>query len=119
MALFRFEHRGEPLASPAVFAGRLARNMLASWVLIGAVLALGMAGYHLIENMRWLDAFLNASMLLGGMGPVDAMKSDVGKLFAGLYALLCGLVVVAATGLFLAPVLHRVMHAVHAEDDGN
>lgn len=117
MALFRFEHRSEPLASTAKFAGRLARNLLASWVLIGAVLAVGMAGYHLIEHMRWLDAFLNASMLLGGMGPVDVMKSDAGKLFAGSYALLCGLVVVAATSLFLAPVLHRVMHAVHVQDD--
>ena len=117
MGLFRFEHRGEPMATPVEFAGRLGANLLASLVLIGAVLALGMAGYHLIENMPWLDAFLNASMLLGGMGPVDAMKTDAGKFFAGCYALLCGLVVVAATGLFLAPVLHRVMLAVHAEDD--
>ena len=119
MGLFRFEHRSAPMASTAQFAGRLARNMLASSVLIGAVLVLGMAGYHQIERMRWLDAFLNSAMLLGGMGPVDVMKTDAGKLFAGCYALLCGLVVVAATGLFLAPVLHRVMHAVHCEDDGD
>jgi hypothetical protein len=76
-----------------------------------------MGGYHGIEHLLWIDAFLNASMLLGGMGPVDTMKSDAGKLFAGSYALLCGLVIVAATSLLLAPVVHRVIHAVHADDE--
>lgn len=119
MGLFRFEHRKESVAPVPVFLGRIARNVLASSVMVGVVLAVGMIGYHVIENLRWIDAFLNASMLLGGMGPVDAMKSDAGKLFAGIYALVCGLVIVAATGIFLAPILHRVIHAVHAEDDGD
>jgi hypothetical protein len=117
MPLFRFEHRREKMASAPVFIGRLAVNTAAALTLIAFVLFLGMGGYHNIEHMHWIDAFLNASMLLGGMGPVDAMKSDPGKLFAGLYALLCGLVIVAATAILLAPVMHRVMHAVHVDDD--
>ena len=90
--------------------------MLVALVLIGFALALGMIGYHLTENMAWLDAFLNASMLLGGMGPVDALHTDAGKLFAGAYALFCGLLIVIASGVILAPILHRVLHALHAED---
>ncbi|HRK64619.1 MAG TPA: hypothetical protein PLN53_09505, partial [Terricaulis sp.] len=66
---------------------------------------------------RALDAFLNASMLLGGMGPVDALHTDAGKLFAGGYALFCGLLIVIASGVILAPILHRVLHALHAADD--
>ena len=90
-------------------------NTLAACVLIGASLAVGMVGYHAAEGMTWLDAFLNAAMLLGGMGPVDGLHTGAGKLFAGLYALYCGLVVVITAGVILAPILHRVLHAIHAE----
>jgi hypothetical protein len=76
-----------------------------------------MIGYHALEKLRWLDAFLNAAMLLGGMGPVDPMHTDAGKLFAGIYALVCGLVSVLASGIVLAPVAHRVLHALHVDDD--
>lgn len=117
MALFRFDRRGEPLASPIEFAGRVGRNILASLVLIGGALAVGMIGYHVIERLGWLDAFLNSAMLLAGMGPVDVMHTDAGKLFAGVYALVCGLVLVLASGVVLAPVFHRVLHALHVKDD--
>jgi hypothetical protein len=117
MALFRFDGRGEPMASPVEFAGRVGLNILASLVLIGAALGAGMVGYHVIEKLSWLDAFLNSAMLLGGMGPVDAMHTDAGKLFAGIYALVCGLVFVLASGVVLAPVFHRVLHALHVSDD--
>jgi hypothetical protein len=74
-----------------------------------------MAGYHVLENLSWIDAFLNASMLLGGMGPVNSPVTFGGKLFAGLYALYCGLAVILVAGLILAPVAHRVLHRFHME----
>jgi len=116
MDLFRFEHRTKPLASHAVFFGRLMRSALAALVMIAIALGLGMGGYMATENMSALDAFLNASMLLGGMGPVDALHTENGKLFAGSYALFCGLLIVIASGVILAPILHRVLHALHVED---
>jgi hypothetical protein len=79
-------------------------------------LMLGMAGYGYFEHLPWRDAFLNAAMLMGGMGPVDAPQTDGGKLFAGLYALYAGLVFLVAAGLVFAPVVHRVMHKFHWEE---
>jgi len=117
MRLFKFEHKSEPLAGAAALAGRLIYNVLIATVFIAVALALGMAGYRVTEGMSWLDAFLNASMLLGGMGPVDVLHTDNGKLFAGFYALFCGLVIVIVTGIVLAPLLHRVLHRLHAADE--
>ena len=85
MSLFRFEHHTRPVASSAVFAGRVAANVLASTLIIGVALFAGMAGYRITEGMDWLDAFLNAAMLLGGMGPVTALATSGGKLFAGAW----------------------------------
>ena len=116
MSLFRFEHRTKPLAPRHVFLGRLAGSVLIALALIAIALGAGMAGYRLTESMDWLDAFLNAAMLLGGMGPVDALHTDAGKLFAGAYALFCGLLIVVASGVILAPILHRVLHALHVDD---
>ena len=116
MALFRFDSRSEPLATHAEFAGRISLNILAALLLVGVALGAGMYGYHATEGMDWLDAFLNAAMLLGGMGPVDAPHTDAGKLFAGSYALFSGFAVLAISGVMLAPVLHRMMHAFHLED---
>ncbi len=79
-------------------------------------LAIGICGYRHYEQMPWRDAFLNSAMLLGGMGPVADQLSEPGKVFAGLYALYCGLVVIAVTGLLLAPGVHHVMKRVHWED---
>ena len=83
--------------------------------MIAASLAIGMAGYHGLERLSWLDSFLNAAMLLGGMGPLAAPQTDAGKLFAGCYALYCGLVVIAVAGIVLAPVAHRILHRFHLE----
>jgi hypothetical protein len=80
-------------------------------------LMLGMAGYEHFEQLPWRDAFLNAAMLLGGMGPVDAPRTNGGKVFAGLYALYAGLVFLVVAGLVIAPVVHRVMHKFHWEQD--
>jgi hypothetical protein len=117
MALFKFDHMSEPVASHAEFLGRMTVNLIAATVIIGLALAGGMYGYHTLEGLSWLDSFLNASMLLGGMGPVDAMHTDAGKLFAGGYALACGLLFVLVAGVVLAPVLHRVLHALHVDCD--
>ena len=80
-------------------------------------LAIGMAGYEHYEHLRWRDAFLNAAMLLGGMGPVDAPKTDVGKVFAGCYALYAGLVFLVVAGLLLAPLVHRLLHRLHWDEE--
>lgn len=118
MALFNFEHKDSPLASAGQFAGRLIGNTMFAIVIIAIALTGGMAGYYyLVGDMTWVDAFLNASMILGGMGPVDPVTSDAGKLFAGSYALFAGLLFVALAGVVLAPVLHRVLHALHVDDD--
>ena len=117
MALFKFDHVSEPVASHAAFLGRMFVNIIAAAVLIGLALGGGMYGYHALEGLSWLDSFLNAAMLLGGMGPVDAMHTDAGKIFAGSYALACGLLFVLVAGVVLAPVLHRVLHALHVDCD--
>ncbi|HEY7612234.1 MAG TPA: hypothetical protein VH764_04520 [Gemmatimonadales bacterium] len=85
--------------------------------LLGASLGLGMWGYEHYEHLHWRDAFLNAAMLLGGMGPVDTDLSPPGKLFAGFFALYSGLVVIAVTGLLLGPAVHHLMHRVHWDEE--
>lgn len=115
--LFRFEHRGEPLLPWRIFLlRRVGRTLFAGGVVISLSLGLGMAGYRLTEGMDWLDAFLNASMILGGMGPVDTLHTATGKLFAGFYALYSGLVLVFTAGLLLAPFVHRLLHRFHLEN---
>ena len=113
-----YEPRGAQPLSGRRFAWRFLRHFLVAQALVAASLALGMAGYMHFEHLAWRDAFLNAAMLLGGMGPVDAPKTDGGKLFAGLYALYAGLVFLAVAGLLLAPVFHRVLHRFHWVEKG-
>ena len=110
-----FEHRAEPVIPLRDFFFRMARSGGVALAFIAVSLALGMVGYHGLEGMGWIDAFLNASMLLGGMGPVTPPATTGGKVFAGLYALYCGLAVLVAAGVLLAPVLHRLMHRFHME----
>ena len=82
---------------------------------IGVSLLAGMVGYVWLAGMTWVDAFLNAAMLLGGMGPVGELPSDAAKIFAGVYALYAGLVFIVSAGVLIAPVVHRVLHRLHAE----
>lgn len=95
---------------------RLLLHLAFSLAVLAASLGMGMWGYGHFEHLPWRDAFLNSAMLLGGMGPIDQDLSEPGKIFAGLYALYCGLVVIAVTGLLLAPGVHHVMHRVHWEE---
>jgi hypothetical protein len=112
-----FEHRAMPVLSFRAFAARMTVFAAAAVAVTAAALGAGMWGYHHYEGLPWLDAFLNAAMILGGMGQVDVLRTPGGKLFAGLYALACGFVLIAVSGLFLAPVFHRVLHRFHVPDE--
>jgi hypothetical protein len=108
-----YEHRREPLLDRSRFLQRLARHGLVSFLLVGASLLVGTVGYHLAAGLGWLDAFLNASMILTGMGPVSELATPAAKLFAACFALYSGVVFVAAATVLLAPVLHRLLHRLH------
>jgi hypothetical protein len=108
-----YETRAEPLISRARFATRVLRHAASAGALVVASLAMGMSGYVYFEHLTWLDAFVDASMILGGMGPVHNPQTTGGKLFAGCYALYCGLVFLVTVGVVLAPVLHRALHRFH------
>ena len=110
-----FEHRSQPLLPTHRFAVRMFGSVAAAAALVVLSLALGMLGYHGLVHLNWMDSFLNASMLLGGMGPVNEPVTNLGKLFAGMYALYSGLVVIFVAGIILAPLAHRVLHRFHLE----
>ena len=113
-----YESRKQELLPRRRFARRLATHSAAALGLLTVSLAIGMCGYVALEHLSWIDAFLNASMLLGGMGPVDPPKTPAGKLFAGLYALYSGLVFIVTAAVLLAPLLHRVLHRFHVDEKG-
>jgi hypothetical protein len=111
-----FEHRSKPLLPKKEYYNRLFRNFLLGGIIVGVSLFLGMLGYHITENLSWLDSLLNASMILTGMGPVNAMTTTAGKLFASFYALFSGVVFLSAIAFVLAPAAHRLLHKFHLED---
>lgn len=114
--LFEFERRHQPLAPPHVFGKRLARSGAVALAIILFSLAIGTAGYRFLGGLEsWVDCLYNASMILGGMGPVAELRTDAGKLFASAYALYSGVVLLASVGVLLAPALHRVLHHFHLE----
>lgn len=111
-----YEHKDTPLLTRSQFARRLVVHFGMVAALVGVSLCGGMLGYRAFAHMRWVDAFLNASMLLGGMGPVGDLPNDAAKIFAGLYALYAGLVFIVSIGLVIAPVAHRILHRLHVDD---
>ena len=113
-----FESKSQPPLSRIAFWFRFLRYLAFALGLLVFSLGIGMTGYHNLESMTWLDAFLNASMILGGMGPVDVVKTEGGKLFAGFYALFSGIVVLAVAGILFSPLVHRLLHKFHFENDG-
>ncbi len=112
-----YEHRKQPLASQKVFVQRLARNAGIAAGIILISLGIGILGYHFLEGLSWIDSLLNASMILGGMGPVDTLHTTAGKIFASFYALYSGVVLLAAIGVLAAPIIHRFMHHFHLQVD--
>jgi hypothetical protein len=113
-----FEHRTKPLLPRKVYYRRLARHAALGLAVIVVSLGIGMAGYHIFEKLPWVDAFVNAAMILSGMGPVATLQTDGGKIFAGCYALFSGLTLIAILGIIFAPVVHRALHKFHLEDEG-
>lgn len=112
-----FERRHERLADRITFLSRLARHLFYASAFVAGSLGVGVFGYRELEDLAWVDALLNASMILGGMGPVDVLRTESGKLFASAYALYSGLAFLVVAGLLLGPIAHRVLHRFHLEDE--
>ncbi len=108
-----YERHVEPLLPWRQFWQRVLRHGLLGFVIIAGSLLMGTLGYRSTEGMPWVDALLNASMILTGMGPVAPLTTTAAKLFASLYALYSGLVFVAVTGILVAPFAHRILHQLH------
>lgn len=111
------EHRRDQLLPRREFARRLGRSIAAGGVLIFLSLGIGMVGYHFLAGLGWIDAFLDAAMILSGMGPISPLHTDAAKLFAGCYAIYCGVALLGTTGVILAPVIHRSLHKFRLEWD--
>lgn len=112
-----FEHSAAKLATRDKFKSRVLKFSLISMSIFVFSLLVGIAGYHYIAQLGWFDSFLNASMILGGMGPVDILTTKIGKLFAGFYALFSGVAFLSAMAIFVTPILHRFLHKFHIDID--
>src|SRR5690348_9781496 len=112
-----FEHRKSKLLPRRSFYVRLACSVAVGLVVIAISLGIGMLGYHHFENFSWVDSFVNAAMILSGMGPLTPLATNGGKVFAGCYALFSGIMFITSAGLMLAPVAHRLLHKFHLESE--
>jgi hypothetical protein len=110
-----FEHRKQPLLTPHDFLLRQLLYMLVAFIIIIGSLVLGVIGYHYLEGFSWVDALVNASMILGGMGPVNELHTLTGKLFASFYALYSGIIFLVTVGIIMAPLYHRFLHRFHLD----
>ena len=110
-----YEHRMHPILSRVDFTKRVARHGMLALIVLALALGIGVVGYHYLGELKWLDALLNASMILGGMGPVDPLHKPVAKLFAACYALFSGLVFIGVASLLVAPFAHRLLHRFHLD----
>ena len=110
-----FEHKSSPVLSRQAFIARMGRCAGLSAAIAAVTLGIGMWGYHFFENMPWVDSFANASMILAGMGPLGNLNTTGGKIFAGCYALFCGLIFCTILALLIAPIFHRCLHKFHLE----
>jgi hypothetical protein len=111
-----FEQKHQKIAPAPVFIKRLFMFIGIAILLILCALFIGIAGYHWIAGLSWVDALLNASMILGGMGPVNPLPSAGAKIFASVYALFSGLVFIAVMGIVFSPIVHRMLHKFHIDD---
>jgi hypothetical protein len=113
-----YEHHSEPLLPVRNFVYRLLWHVMVALTAIVCALGIGILGYHRFEGLSWLDSFLNASMILGGMGPVSELHSPAAKLFAGFYALFSGLIFIGVASVIMFPIAHRFLHILHLDSDG-
>ena len=113
-----FEHHKQPLLPRAEFLKRVWRYTAFAFLLVAISWLIGILGYHLLESMPWVDSILNSAMILGGMGPVNELHTNAGKIFASFYALFSGIVFLVAVGVLLAPIIHRLMHQFHLQASG-
>jgi len=112
-----FERKHEKLAPISVFVRRMAASAVMAGILIAVALFIGITGYHWIAGFDWVDSLLEASMILGGMGPVNQLATTGAKIFASGYALFSGLVFIAVMGIVLAPAVHRMLHKFHIDEE--
>lgn len=112
-----FETKHDKIASISIFIGRFLLNLGFGFVLIATCLLIGMWGYHHFENMSWTDSYVNAAMILSGMGPLHDLHTDAGKIFAGSYALFSGIFFLFLMAMIFAPVIHRLYHRFHVKED--
>ncbi|HST31021.1 MAG TPA: hypothetical protein VLK27_09320 [Chthoniobacterales bacterium] len=110
-----YEQRNHPLISRAKFLRRVGRHLVGVLMFIIVALGIGVLGYHCLAHLNWVDSLLNASMILGGMGPVDPIQSSAAKIFASFYALFSGLAFIGIAGVMLAPFAHRLLHRFHIQ----
>ena len=108
-----YERRSQELASPALYRRRLVQSGTAGFIMVAISLAVGMAGYAYFESLGWVDSFVNAAMILSGMGPLHDPETTGGKLFAGIYALYSGFAVLVIAAVTFAPAIHRMLHRFH------
>lgn len=108
-----YEHHKQPLASTKVFVRRVALNIFIALLLLLFSLGIGILGYHFLGKLSWIDSLLNSSMILGGMGPVDRMETDAAKIFASIYAIYSGVILLASVGVLATPIFHRFLHLFH------
>ncbi len=113
---FQFESKHEPLLTSKLFLKRFFSHFFLGLYLIIFSLLIGILGYRFTEGLGWIDSLLNASMILGGMGPVDQLTTDSGKIFASFYSLFCGVVFLVTVGVVFAPVIHRFLHKLHIKE---
>jgi len=111
-----YEHRKQKVVPLKMFLRRMLAHAGMAGLVMGGSLMIGIIGYHQLAHMSWVDSFLNAAMILGGMGPIGDLPTDTAKLFAGCYALYAGVVFIAVAGIVIAPVAHRVLHKMHLGD---
>ena len=110
-----YEHRKHPILSSGDFTKRIVRHVMLALFALALALGIGVIGYHYVGELKWLDVLLNASMILGGMGPVDPLHKPVAKLFASCYALFSGLAFIGVASLLVAPFAHRLLHRFHVD----
>ena len=113
-----YEHHQEQILTRAQFARRVLGHFALGTGAIAVALAIGIGGYHWIAGFNWVNSFLNASMILGGMGPMGSLEGNAAKIFASIYALFSGIVFIAVLGMLLAPFVHRLMHRFHIDEAG-